>query len=392
MQSLGRWMMALGALAAAGLCAMAADAPADPQRAKELYKKVQRGETLTSEEQAEYQKAVEARKAAGKGSGKAPETSSKARPLSGELAGKGVASGETVAVAKPLIDMTAEDRYKGEDGGLYGGGRNTPPEAHLQAALAEAAKIQPLDADGQPSPQGKIVLMSMGMSNTTLESQAFVTIAMADGERSKNVVALDGSRSGETAADWAIPREKDRKGDGAWATVMQRLTAASLSAKQVQAVWAKMAEKDPATLGEFPEHARRLQQDTKEALALLKQYCPNVRIAYVSSRTYGGYANVPLNPEPYAYESAFAMRWLIQDQLKGEPSMSYEAGQFPLLLWGPYLWANGAAPRADGFAWAREDYKEGGTHVTDSGAQKVAEQLLHFFKTDPTAKTWFVEH
>jgi len=30
---------------------------------------------------------------------------------------------------KPLTEMTASDRYKGEDGGLYGGGRNTPPES-----------------------------------------------------------------------------------------------------------------------------------------------------------------------------------------------------------------------------------------------------------------------
>jgi hypothetical protein len=34
---------------------------------------------------------------------------------------------------KPLTEMTAEDRYKGEDGGLYGGGKNESPEAHRTA-------------------------------------------------------------------------------------------------------------------------------------------------------------------------------------------------------------------------------------------------------------------
>src|SRR6185312_15687955 len=34
---------------------------------------------------------------------------------------------------KPLNEMTAADKYKGEDGGLYGGGKNEPSEA-LQAA------------------------------------------------------------------------------------------------------------------------------------------------------------------------------------------------------------------------------------------------------------------
>ena len=35
---------------------------------------------------------------------------------------------------KPLDEMTAADRYKGEDGGLYGDGRNEPPPELLAAA------------------------------------------------------------------------------------------------------------------------------------------------------------------------------------------------------------------------------------------------------------------
>jgi hypothetical protein len=38
---------------------------------------------------------------------------------------------------------------------------------------------------------------------------------------------------------------------------------------------------------------------------------------YLDSRIYGGYATTALNPEPYTYEGAFLVRWLIQDQLKG---------------------------------------------------------------------------
>lgn len=64
---------------------------------------------------------------------------------------------------KPLTEMTAEEKYKGEDGGLYGGGKNEPPESHLKVALAESARIVPVDEDGKPSKDGKIVLMSLGM-------------------------------------------------------------------------------------------------------------------------------------------------------------------------------------------------------------------------------------
>ena len=66
---------------------------------------------------------------------------------------------------KPLTEMTASDRYKGQDGGLYGSGRNQPPEDHLKAALRETAKIRPLDGDGKPSQGGKVVMISIGMSN-----------------------------------------------------------------------------------------------------------------------------------------------------------------------------------------------------------------------------------
>ena len=66
---------------------------------------------------------------------------------------------------KPLTEMTASDRYKGEDGGLYGGGRNEPPRAHRLAAQRALAKIRPLDERGKPSKAGKIVFISLGMSN-----------------------------------------------------------------------------------------------------------------------------------------------------------------------------------------------------------------------------------
>src|SRR5262249_60110349 len=36
-------------------------------------------------------------------------------------------TGRSSVGLKPLTEMTAADRYKGEDGGLYGGGRNQPP-------------------------------------------------------------------------------------------------------------------------------------------------------------------------------------------------------------------------------------------------------------------------
>ena len=88
------------------------------------------------------------------------------------------------------------------------------------------------------------------------------------------------------------------------------------------------------------------------------------------------------------------MRWLIQDQIAGKSELNFDTSKgevkSPLLLWGPYLWADGETPRkADGLIYQREDLRDSdGTHPSDSGRQKVADQLLKFFKSDATAKMW----
>src|SRR5260370_26278717 len=63
--------------------------------------------------------------------------------------------------------------YQGEQGGLYPGGENVPPAAHAKAGVKLARGIRPLDAEGRESADGKVVMISIGMSNPTLESQVF---------------------------------------------------------------------------------------------------------------------------------------------------------------------------------------------------------------------------
>jgi hypothetical protein len=181
-----------------------------------------------------------------------------------------------------------------------------------------------------------------------------------------------------------------------WPEVENRLKSAGITAQQVQAVWMKQAEAGPARLGDFPAHARVLSEHLVSTLNHLKQRFPNLRIAYLSSRIYAGYATTPLNPEPYAYESAFAVRWVIQDQIKGEPKLNYDPARgdvkSPLVLWGPYLWADGETPRKrDELIYKHEDLTDrDGTHPSTSGREKVAKALLNFFKSDPSARLWFV--
>jgi hypothetical protein len=173
------------------------------------------------------------------------------------------------------------------------------------------------------------------------------------------------------------------------------MKVAGVTARQVQVAWMKQAEAGPAQHGEFPKHARQLQENLVKSLMNLKEKLPNLGIVYLSSRIYAGYATTGLNPEPYAYEGASAMRWLIQDQIAGKPELNYDLARgtviTPLLLWGPYLWADGETPRqTDGLIYTREDLAPGdGTHPADSARTKVAKMLLNFLKSDPTAKSWF---
>lgn len=154
----------------------------------------------------------------------------------------------------------------------------------------------------------------------------------------------------------------------------------------------KLANVAPS--GDLNVHGKKLQKDTVAVLNNAKTRFPNLRIVYLGSRIYAGYASGPLNPEPYAYESAFAVRWLIQDQIKGDASLNYDpergAVKAPLLLWGPYFWADGTTPRkSDGLVWEAKDMAGDGVHPSDSGRRKVADMLLKFFESDAEARTWF---
>jgi len=285
----------------------------------------------------------------------------------------------------PLTEMGAKDAYKGEDGGLYGDGKNEPPAAHAAAAKAEAEKIQPVDGEGKPSKTGKVVLLSIGMSNTTQEFSRFLQLQGARRGDGSTLAIVDGAQGGQAAAQWNTPEARP------WSEAERRLGAAGVTPQQVQIVWIKQALIRQGQFGAFPAHAKKLQEEMKKIVLIARAKYPNLRIAYLSSRIYAGYAKSELNPEPYAYEGAFSMRWLIQDQIKGDQELAFGTdGKAPLLLWGPYLWGDGVnARKSDGLVWNESDFGRDGTHPSDSGRDKVAQMLQKFFKADPYVGKWF---
>jgi hypothetical protein len=367
----------------------------DWEKARELLRRQRQGQSLTDEEKAYLERAKQERAAGRRG---------RARPQGeGRPQRAQALRGKDTTGMIPLTELI-DGEYKGQRGGLYGEGKNTPPLSHQAAAQKALSEIRPLNSDGKPSREGKIVLLSLGMSNTTQEFSQFKRMADADPNKSPNVVIVDCAQGGQAAAQWAYP-EKYKRTDqrtgrqrpSPWKVMDERIEKAGVTVRQVQLVWIKQAEVGPANLGEFPKHARVLQKNIAVILRKLKDKFPDLRIAYLSSRIYAGYAGGPLNPEPYAYESAFSVRWLIEDQIAGKPGLNYDANkgkvESPLLLWGPYLWGDGVkARKSDGLVWKREDLAGDGTHPSQSGRRKAAQMLLKFFKTDVNAKGWFLRN
>ena len=291
----------------------------------------------------------------------------------------------------PLTEL-GQETYKGQQGGLYPGGSNRRPQAHEEAGLRQAKAIRPLDRQGQPSDDGAIVLLSIGMSNTTQEFSTFQRLAKAEPTRNPKLVIVDGAQGG-MAANVIVATDSPR-GQQFWTTVDQRLRDAGVSPLQVQAAWIKQA--DIAPRASFPDDAKTLQGELERIVRILHEHYPNLRIAYLSSRIYGGYARTRLNPEPFAYQSGFAVKWLIERQIGGAAELNFdpERGpvQAPWLAWGPYLWADGTRPRSDGLVYESADFAQDGTHPAPNGArEKVAKRLLDFLKTDSTARPWFLK-
>jgi hypothetical protein len=158
---------------------------------------------------------------------------------------------------------------------------------------------------------------------------------------------------------------------------------------------------DGIATGTFPTDIANLQSEYESMMNNMHTLFPNLKLVYFSSRVYGGYSNGvgnPDNPEPYAYETGFAVKWAIQDQLNGNSNLNYNpalgAVKAPWMSWGPYYWANGMLGRKDSLQWDCADFSADGTHPASTnsrlGQLKVATQFENFLKTDDTTTPWYL--
>jgi Putative Ig domain/Abnormal spindle-like microcephaly-assoc'd, ASPM-SPD-2-Hydin/Transmembrane protein 131-like N-terminal len=270
--------------------------------------------------------------------------------------------------------------YLGYEGGLYPNGQNTPPPAQLSTALSYAQSIA--------SGQSPYVMISVGVSITRTIWDEFGPMEVGDPALNPNLVLVNAAIDGTDSPDWTSPTA------GTWLTITNNyLPYQNVTANQVVAAWIMMPHSNQS--GIYPNDMQNQENDLIAILQNLHTYFPNLQLAYVSSLHYGGYQPSNSYPEPYAYEFGLAVQNVIADQINGNPALNNNPANgpvmAPLLLWGPYNWANGLLGRNDGLTYDCQDVTSDGLHPSSIGRNKMAGLLSTFFRSDPTATPWFLK-
>ncbi len=290
----------------------------------------------------------------------------------------------------PITDLGTKYYLGAEQGGLYADGSNVDDSAHDAFGKSAASAIRPLDANGNPSPTGKYVFISVGLSMAQQPFGEFVSLVDTDPSKNSHLVIVDAATGGATAALLASPT------NNFWnAIIYDYLPNAGVTPNQVVGAWILDVDGGPG--GTFPADMTSLTSQLESIAQNLQTKFPNIKLGYYSSVNYTGYSNgaADLDPEPYGYENGMAVKNTIEDQISGDPNMNFNptlgAVKAPWIAWGPYYWANGMIPRSDGLVWTCQDLDVDGTHPSNPGGRiKVSTQLLNFLKTDDTASKWFL--
>lgn len=296
-------------------------------------------------------------------------------------------------IATPLsCPGESGDPYLGQfQLGLYENDSNLVPAGDNADGIAASAAVEPID--------GAIVVLGIGMSNAMYEWSNFIGYLPQHTVLGPSIRLVTGAATGRVACTWSVaygaascngpqaPNQYDRVRDNV-------LTPAGLTESQVEVVWMEDADPRPtASLPATDADAYTLESYFGDAARAVRLRYPNVKLMLMDSRVYGGYATINLNPEPYAYESGFSVKWLIQAQVNQvrtglvDPiagNLDYQTGIAPWLAWAEYEWADGVKPRcSDDLSWLRADFRSDGTHPTTAGENKWAEFQAPWWETSP---------
>jgi hypothetical protein len=260
--------------------------------------------------------------------------------------------------------------------GLYPGGKNDMPAAHRKAGERVAATIRPLDVDGKPSPEGKIIALTVGHSNCNMYFGALQKrLKQNAAQLHPRFELLNAAVGGQQ-----LPEIVQLQGK-VWDRQKQLLGAPGLSAQQVQVVffhttyhtWKNATNAAPRP---FPQTMQKMEADMAKVLKHLVGLYPNLKIAYVTADGFRHFTGW----EPHVWQEAFAIKWLVESQIRGDAGTAFEGADraLPWLQWGPYIWDN---------RWGKEYFTDG-VHPAPKALDIFVEKYWSHFVGDSVSRAW----
>ncbi len=268
--------------------------------------------------------------------------------------------------------------YEGFETGLYPGG-NKIPEAHQKEGVRIASTIAPLGGDGKRDDKnGRILAITVGHSNCQQYFDSLIAVTTFNEVLNPRFGFINAAVGGQQ-----LPEIRELHGK-VWDKAAKWLSRPSYSPQQVQVLFfhttyhtAKNADSKP--VGSFPQHMQAMQKDMMKVLQHCVKVFPNLKIAYQTCdglRHFTGW-------EPHVWQEAFAVKWLIQSQIKKTPGTEYDGPnkKLPWIQWGPYIWDN---------TWDECSFIDG-VHPSDISKAIFVRKYWDLLSKDPVAKTWFLK-
>ncbi|MFN3940689.1 MAG: hypothetical protein ACK4IY_08875 [Chitinophagales bacterium] len=276
----------------------------------------------------------------------------------------------------PLADLTTS-HFMEYTGGKYPDGKNAIPYLHFKSGMFYAQNIKPLQPDGsENAQQGKIGFLILGFSTAAMTGNFFKLLCRQ--QQINNRIRICIGAQGGMDMNTMINNNTNY-----WSKVLDVLSDDSLSKKQIQIIWLSTGDIQAYSLP-FPEQSFVQVEKFQKILQTIKVEFPNCKLVFISDRTYAGYIDanaLAALAEPTAYYNSWAVKFLIENQIKNISGFTYDA--LPFIDWGPMLWTNGVTGNNAGYSWDCADAGKGGIHPTARGRAKEAALLFLFFKQHP---------
>ena len=181
--------------------------------------------------------------------------------------------------------------------------------------------IKPLDKDGQPDPNGKIVVVGIGASVCRQIFAALEELGpSAEGKRPE-VVFVNCAKGGHDVNKISDPAR------GYWEAALATVKQAGHSPAQVQVAWYQSDDLRD-TKDDFPGRPQRLQEAIARNLRELRQHFPNTRLCYHSARHTTAFMpddeGKAKHAEPRPWHVGWTVKWLIEAQTKGAAELQFD--------------------------------------------------------------------